>query len=112
MPVPAAQRWVLKDFLGQDLAEGNYHRHIRTQGIQLLLARRVPSDPFRGEHGTAELLSPGFHRGRHQLFAPTSAPIRLGHHTDNLMPCLMECFEGWYGIRRSAPEQDLQSQSG
>ncbi len=107
MPVPAAQRRVLKDLLGQDLAEGHHHRHIGIQSIQLLLALRVPSDLFRGEHRTAQLLSLRFHWRRHQLFAPTSSPIRLGHHTDDLMPCLMECVEGWYGVGRCAPEQDL-----
>ena len=106
MPVPAAQRRVLKDLLGQDLAEGHHHRHIGIQSIQLLLALRVPSDLFRGEHRTAQLLSLRFHWRRHQLFAPTSSPIRLGHHTDDLMPCLVECVEGWYGVGRCAPEQD------
>lgn len=53
---------MLKDVLGQDLAEGNHDRHIGIQSIELLLTVQVSSNPLRGEHWAAELLRPGFYR--------------------------------------------------
>ena len=62
MAVPATERRLPENLFGQNLAESNNHRHIGIQGIELLLALRIPSDSLRGEHRTVQLESSGFDR--------------------------------------------------